>query len=408
MTATTVSVDFNDPAIHADPYATYTWLRAEHPVCWDGQRWLVSRYDDIVTLLNDPRVSSARTDATFAVLPAAVQQELQPLRTILNSRMLLRDPPEHTRLRTLMTKAFSARAMEGMRPRIQEICDAFMDAALPRGELEIMHDYATLVPSYVIASMLGVPGSDHALFTRWSADQVRVYDRIGTAGDRVTVMRQGQASMLEMKAYLEAIMAARRADPRDDLITMLITVEEQGDRLTSDEVIAMVIAILVGGNNSTAHLIGNAVYTLLRQPDALARLHAEPDLIRPAIEEVMRYESPVQATSRVAKEPIPIRNWVIEPGQNVAVLFGAANRDDAQFPEPDTFVIDRQPNRHLTLAHGPHFCLGGALARAEAQIAVQTAIQRLPNLTLATDHVEWNPGFAFRSLTSLPVTFGNT
>jgi cytochrome P450 len=398
-------VDFNDPAIHADPYATYAWLREEHPVCWDGQRWLISRYDDIVTLLNDPRISSARTDATFAVLPKAVQEELQPLRTILNSRMLLRDPPEHTRLRTLMTKAFSARALEGMRPRIQEICDGFMDRAHGRGELDIMHDLATLVPSYVIASMLGVPAADHALFTRWSADQVRVYDRIGTAGDRVTVMRQGQASMLEMKAYLEAIMAARRTDPRDDLITMLITVEEQGDRLTSDEVIAMIIAILVGGNNSTAHLIGNAIYTLLHHPGDLARLRAEPDLIRPAIEEVMRYESPVQATSRVAKEAIPIRDQTIEPGQNVAVLFGAANRDGAQFPAPDTFIIDRQPNRHLTFAHGPHFCLGGALARAEAQTAVLTAVQRLPNLALATDLVEWNPGFAFRSLTALPVMF---
>jgi cytochrome P450 len=268
-----------------------------------------------------------------------------------------------------------------------------------------MHDFATLVPSYVIASMLGVPAADHALFTRWSADQVRVYDRIGTAGDRVAVMRQGQASMLEMKAYLEAIMDARRTDPRDDLITMLITVEEQGDRLTSDEVIAMIIAILVGGNNSTAHLIGNAIYTLLHQRDALARLRLDPDLIRPAIEEVMRYESPVQATSRVAGEAIPIRDAVIEPGQNVAVLFGAANRDDAQFPEPDTFIIDRQPNRHLTLAHGPHFCLGGALARAEAQIAVLAAIQQLPDLALATDEFTWNPGFAFRSLTSLPVTF---
>src|SRR5947209_14633665 len=209
MTATTVSVDFNDPAIHADPYATYAWLRTEYPIAWDGQRWLLSRYDDIVSLLNDPRVSSARTDATFAVLPTAVQEELQPLRTILNSRMLLRDPPEHTRLRTLMTKAFSARAMEGMRPRIQEVCDRLIARALPHGQMDVMRDLATLLPSYVIASMLGVPEADQEHFTRWSADQVRVYDRIGTAGDRVAVMRQGQASMLEMKAYLEAIMAAR-------------------------------------------------------------------------------------------------------------------------------------------------------------------------------------------------------
>lgn len=403
---TAVSVDFNDPTIHANPYETYRWLRREHPVAWDGQRWLVSGYNDIVALLNDPRISSARTDATFAVLPQEVQRELQPLRAILGSRMLLRDPPAHTRLRALMTKAFSARAMEAMRPHIEALCDGFIAGARGRGAMDVMHDLASPLPSWVIAAMLGVPGADHALFARWSADQVRVYDRIGTAGDRVAVMRRGQASMLEMKAYLEAIMAARRAAPQDDLMTMLVTVEEQGDRLSSDEVIAMVIAILVGGNNSTAHLIGNAVYTLLRHPDARARLRADPGLIRPAIEEVMRYESPVQATSRVATAPIPLRDAVIGPGENVAVLFGAANRDETQFPQPETFIVDRQPNRHLTMAHGPHFCLGAALARAEAQTAVLAIVQHLPDLALATDNLEWSPGFAFRSLRSLPVTFG--
>jgi hypothetical protein len=169
--------------------------------------------------------------------------------------------------------------------------------------------------------------------------------------------------------------------------------------------VVMCIALLVGGNNSTAHLIGNAILTLARHPESLAQLRANPDLIRPAIEEVMRYDSPVQATSRVAREPIEIGDQTIEPGQNIYLLFGSANRDDARFPEPERFDITRQPNRHLTFAHGPHFCLGAAVARAEAQTAVLTIARRCADLHLASDHVDWIEGFAFRGPQSLPVTF---
>lgn len=406
MSVTPATYDFSAPAVQANPYPIYDYLRREAPVFWNGTAWLVSRYDDIVMLLNDPaRFSSARVEATFAVLPEEVQRELAPLRHVLGSRMLLSDPPRHTRLRNLMTKAFSARVTEAKRERIQRICDGFIEQARAHGWMDIIHDLATPLPGWVIADMLGVPTDDQAMFTRWSRDQVRVYDRSGTANDRIAIMRQGQASMAEMKAYLEAIIAARRMEPRDDLITMMVQAEERGDRLTTDELVVMTIALLVGGNNSTAHLIGNAVLTLLRQPDALRQLRANPDLIRPAIEEVMRFESPVQATSRVATAAIPLGDRVIEPGQNISLLIGAANRDAAQFADPDRFDITRQPNRHLTFAHGPHFCLGAAVARAEAQIAVLTVVQRCANLQLVDDEVEWIEGFAFRGPKRLSVTF---
>jgi cytochrome P450 len=401
MTAT-VTIDFTNPAIRADPHPTYTRLRNEAPVFWNGNAWLISRYDDIVTLLNDPRMSSARTDAHYAALPPEVRAELQPLHHVLSSRMLLSDPPTHTRLKNLVTPAFSARMTTTRRAGMQAVVDRFIDACLAKGEIDAMHDFATPVPSWVIADILGVPQSDQPRFTRWSEDQVRVYDRPGTVHDRIEVMRQGQRSMLEMRDYLVEIIDARRRDPRDDLITRLVQAEEEGDRLSRDELVVMIVAILIGGNNSTAHLIGNALLTLLRHPDALARLRAAPELIRPAIEEVLRYESPVQATSRVAKADVEIGGQTIRAGDNVSVLIGSANRDPAAFDDPDEFVIDRHPNRHLTFAHGPHFCLGTSTARALAQAAVLTFVQRCGTIESRGEPTLID-GFSFRGPKTLPV-----
>lgn len=405
MTAT--AIDFSDPVVQADPYPIYAALRAATPVVWNDvtQSWLVSRYDDVVALFNDPRMSSARAEAIFRVLSPAEQVELAPLRRILGGRMLLTDPPEHTRLKNLVMKAFSANTTAGRRERIREICDTLLDRALARGDLDIMRDIATQAPSWVIADLLGVPRDEQGTFTRWAHDQVRVYDRPGTSHDRLAVMRQGQASMLEMKAYLEEIIAARRVESRDDLLTQLVQAEEQGDRLSTDELVAMVVALLVGGNNSTAHAIGNAMLTLLRHPDALSELRANPDLVRTAFEETLRYESPVQATSRVASAPIELHGQTIQPGDNVHLLIGSANRDEAQFPDSARYDPARHPNRHLTFAHGPHFCLGSSVARATAQTAITTLVNRCPGLRLAADTVKWNEGFSFRSVKALPVVF---
>jgi cytochrome P450 len=402
-----VAIDFSDPVTQTNPYPIYERLRRDDPVFWNGpaQGWLISRYADVVTLFTDPRMSSQRVDATFRVLPEEVQQELQPLRHVLSNRMLLSDPPRHTRLKNLVMPAFSAKAAGGRRERIQALCDGFIDRGVACGEMDVMRDLATPLPSWVIADTLGVPMDEQADFTRWAADQVRVYDRPGTIHDRVAVMRQGQGSMLEMKAYLERVIAKRRREPREDLLTLLVQAEDGGDRLSTDELVVMCVALLIGGNNSTAHLIGNCILTLLRHPESLERLRAEPELARTTVEEVLRYESPVQATSRVATEDIELHGQHIRAGDNVSLLIGAANRDGAQFPDPATFDMTRHPNRHLTFAHGPHFCVGSALARNTAQVAVETVTRRLANLRLATDEVEWAPGFSFRHLRALPVTF---
>ena len=399
-----VKIDFSDPAVQANPYPIFEDLREHDPVFWNGNAWLVTRYDDVVALFTDPRMSSQRIDATFAVLPPDVQTELQPLREVLADRMLLSDPPKHTRLRTLVMKAFSARAAAGRRDRIQMFCDRFLDALVDDREMDVMVEFATPLPGWTIADTLGIPQDRQSDFTRWARDQVLIYDRLGT-GDRVKVMRRGQASMLEMKSYLEDVIDDRRANPREDLLTELVQAEEAGDRLTVNEMVVMVVALLIGGNNSTAHLIGNSILTLIRQPEALAWLLEDPELIRPAIEEVMRFESPVMTTSRVATEDVELHGETIEAGSNVNLMIAAANRDPRQFDDPDRYVIDRRPNRHLTFAHGPHFCVGSALARNVAQIAVLSLLKRCPNIRLTSADIDWARGFAFRHARTLPVTF---
>jgi cytochrome P450 len=401
-----VSIDFSDPVIQADPYSIYAGLRRDHPVVWNERTWLISRYGDITTLLSDPRMSSARTDQTFAVLPSEVQEEMTPMRTIMTSRMLLSDPPKHTRLKNIVNKAFTPRMIESRRGRIEQICHTFLDRVAGEGRMDVMEDIASPLPGWAIADILGVPADEQGFFTRWARDQVRIYDRAGVSpADRVAVMRQGQRSMLEMRAYLEGVIDARRVEPRDDLISELIQAESEGDRLSQDELFAMCVALLVGGNNSTAHLIGNAILTLIRHPEARARILADPALIRPAVEEVMRYESPVQATSRIVREDMEFQGQQFKAGQGIVVLFGSANRDPDQFPDPDHFDITRQPNRHLTFAHGPHFCLGASIARTVAQVGILATIQRCADLKLVNKRIEWLEGFAFRGPKSLRVTF---
>lgn len=405
MATTPITIDFTDPAIQANPYPTYEELRRERPVFWNGNAWLVAKYDDVVSILTDDRMSSQRVDATFSVLPPEIQQELAPLRHILGERMLLSDPPKHTRLRKLVMQAFSAKAAQGRRDRIETFANMFIDKVIEQGEMDVMADYANRIPGYTVADVLGVPNDNQAQFAAWAEDQVRVYDRPGTHGDRVAVMRKGQESMLAMKAYVDEIIAERRLNPQDDLITELVQAEEDGDRLTNDEMVAMIVAVLVGGNNSTAHLIGNATLTLLRFPDVRQQLLDDPALIRPIIEEVMRWESPVQATSRVVKEDMEFSGHQFSQGDNVSILVASANRDEEKFDHADSFDFTRRPNRHLTFIVGPHYCLGSALARNIAQVSVLTLFERCKNMQLATDRLEWSPTFSFRHLERLPVTF---
>ncbi|MGH9173901.1 MAG: cytochrome P450, partial [Vicinamibacterales bacterium] len=312
-------------------------------------------------------------------------------------------PPDHTRLRGLVAQAFSARMIESMRPRIQATVDELLDRVEPVGRLDIIADLANPLPGIVIAEMLGVPKEEQPRFKAWASDYARFLGTLNTPNEsRIAANR----AVVEMSEYIREVAERRRVEPRDDLITALVQAEDQGERLTHDELVATCFLLLFAGNETTTNLIGNGILTLLRNPDAHRQLREHPEMIRTAIEELLRWESPVQFTDRLVIEDIEIGGQQIPAGQGVRTIIGAANRDPDQFENPETLDLSRRPNRHVGLAHGLHFCLGAPLARAEGQITINAVIQRFPHLALATDRVEWQANHVFRGLTALPVTLG--
>lgn len=390
-----------------DPYPTFHRMRAEDPVHWDGYSYQLTRHADVLFAFTDPRFSSERIGLP-AELEGVAQDELMaavPVYDISQAMMLFRDPPAHTRLRGLVAQAFSAKRIESMRPRIQELVDALLEDAAHSPTFDLVQALANPLPGQVIAEMLGVPPADQPKFKHW-ANQYAAF--LGSAEGQAESLRAGVESALAMGEYIRHAVAQRRAAPRDDLLTALVHAEEEGDRLSELELIATVFLLLFAGNETTTNLIGNGILTLLRQPAAFAQLHAQPDLIRTAVEELLRYESPVQLTNRRTLEDVVIGETTVPAGANVQTWLGAANRDPEQFPNPDTLDLTRRPNRHLALAHGLHFCLGAPLARVEGQIAINAVVQRFPRLRLAIndDAIEWQPNDVFRSLKALPVTPG--
>jgi cytochrome P450 len=302
-----------------------------------------------------------------------------------------------------VAQAFSARRIENMRPRIQQIVDGLLDEVVERGELDVIRDLADPLPGIVIAEMLGVARADQPQFKGWARDFAMALDGVGL--DELSPRELGLRAVSEMSDYLRGVFVERRRAPQDDLISALLAAEEDGQRLTHDEVIATCFLLLFAGNETTTNLIGNGLLTLLRHPDELARLRAEPALIRTAIEELLRYESPVQLTDRRALAPLEIGGQRIEAGQYVNVFLGAANRDPAAFDEPDRLDLSRRPNRHVAFIHGIHFCLGAPLARTEGQIAIGTVVQRLAQLELVQAVAAWRPLDVFRGLATLPILF---
>ncbi len=311
------------------------------------------------------------------------------------------DPPDHTRLRGLVAQAFSARMVESVRPKIQTAVDELLDKVAPTGQMDVIADLANPLPGIVIAEMLGVPKEDQPRFKQWANDYARF---LGTLGDNPDLREAANRAVIELSDYIREVAAQRRVEPRDDLITALVQAEDEGERLTHDELVATCFLLLFAGNETTTNLIGNGTLTLLRHPEAHSMLRDNPALIRTAIEEFLRWESPVQFTDRLVIEDIEIGGQQIYAGQAVRTILGAANRDPAQFDNPETLDITRRPNRHIAFAHGIHFCLGAPLARAEGQIAINTLVQRFPALAATTDQVEWQRNHVFRALSTLPVT----
>jgi cytochrome P450 len=387
-----------DPAFVADPYPTYRQLRAEDPVHHSPLGfWVLTRYDDVVAALRDPRLAKEAIAAFVAARFGA------PV-PAMGLSMLDRDPPDHTRLRSLVSKAFTPRVVEGLRPRIQQIVDGLLEGVRDVGSMDLIEEFAYPIPVNVICEMLGVPVEDHERFKGWSLDIARGLDSILLPPES-EVPKRSVASRNALADYFRELIARRRASPRADMLSGLIAAEEAGDKLSENELLATCILLLIAGHETTVNLIGNGTLALLRNPDQLRRLRDNPALIGSAVEELLRFDGPVQRTARIPSEDVVIDGRKIAKGEMVMPFIGAADRDPAQFPEPDRLDIGRTDNRHIAFGWGIHFCLGAPLARVEGQIAINTLVQRFPRLALATESPEFRESLTLRGLKSLPVRF---
>ena len=392
-----------DPVLHADPYPLLRRLRAECPVYRSGSRFVLTRYDDVAAVLRDPRFSAKRpermrpTAAFTATGPMGVR--MRAMIAFRGRQMLESDPPDHTRLRSLANHAFTVRAITAMRPRIQQLVDDLLDRVEEQGDVDLVATFAYPLPVIVIAELLGVPPEDRDRIRRWSAGAIPFLD-----GFRNPIA--AEAAWQGFGDYLREIIAARRIAPRDDLLSGFLAAEENGSKLDEDELLAMCILLLIAGHETTTNLIGNGLLTLLRHPDQLARVRAEPALLAATVGEVLRYESPVQIAARVATEDCVIAGVPIAAGTPLTLHLGAANRDPARFTAPDCFDIARPESHHLAFGQGAHYCLGAVLARMEGEIALGTTLRRLPDLRLASAALEWRRNLTWRGLVSLPVSVG--
>jgi cytochrome P450 len=400
-----VTVQYNPftPEALANPYPMYRELREHAPMyrseLMDG--WVLTRYEDVLAVLKHPRMSADRRRARNRMVAQAMaaQEEAGPFSQA--STMLSSDPPEHTRLRGLVSKAFTAKVVEQMRPRIQEIVDHLLDAAQDKGSMDLIWDFAYPLPVIVIAEMLGVPSERRDDFKRWSDDIVATLGGPLVSED---ALERGRKSAVDMASYFQGIIAERRREPREDLLSLLVAAEERGDVLSEEELIATCMLLLAAGNETTTNLIGNGMLALFEHPDEFERLRESPSLVDSAVEEMLRFTGPVQATGRVAQEPIEIGGVTVEEGQLAFCMLAAANRDPAAFDDPERFDVGRTDNKHIAFGYGIHFCLGAPLARAEGQIAFRELLARLPDLRLAGDY-EWNANIILRGLKKLPVAW---
>ena len=388
------------PEFHADPYPFYRRLREKEPVHQSPMGfWVLTRYEDCVAVLRDQRFGREEFQQMLSSVYGDDSEKPQ-----LPRSMLFRDPPDHTRLRALVSKAFTPRMIETMRDHIQEIVDRLLDRVQDAGRMDVMEDLAYPLPVTVICEMLGVPVEDHASIRGWSADIARSLDAIGLPSDQ-TIVERGRTSRRALAGYFRRLVPERRARPQQDLLSGLIAAEEQGDKLSQDEVIAMCLLLFIAGHETTVNLIGNGTLALLRHPDQMRKLQADPALIGNAVEELLRYDSPVQRTARIASVDAEVGGQPMPKGTMVITALGAANRDPAQFPDPDVLDVTRKDPRHISFGFGIHFCLGAPLARVEGQLALGTLLRRMPKLALAEANPEWRESSVLRGLKRLDVTF---
>jgi len=389
--------DLYGSAVIADPYPTYRAMRAEAPLVRVGGTWYVTTYALADKVLKDQ--SFGRGERYASLMRNALGPG--PLLDSLSKWILYLDPPDHTRIRSLVMRAFTPRAVSRLRALIQTMVDELVNEFDLSRETDFLRDFAYPLPVQVICELLGVPADDREEFKTWSADLGRGL-QIRTATPEV--VRRGNAAAASLDEYFLALIDDRRANPRDGFLDDLIAAEYRGGSLSEDELLATVGLLFFAGHETTVNLMGNGLVAMLRAPGEWAALRADPALARGAVEEMLRFDTPVQRVSRVALDDVEVADERILAGQMVEVVIAGANRDPAQFRDPDKFLIRRAEGAHLSFAAGPHYCVGATLARVEAELAMATLARRCPDLALATEELTFRPNVILRGLESVPVT----
>jgi hypothetical protein len=392
-----------DPAVLADPYPLFKRLREEDPVHWDPflHAWIVTRYQDVITVLHRFSADRIRTPEQLSGMGC---DELNPIARVMMKQLLFMDAPSHTRLRSLAATAFSPSRVELLRIHIHEIAESLIDGILNknRGQMDVIAEFAEPFPAIVTAEMLGVPVEDHLQLKDWSADFAEMLGNLQHDCQRGPRLLR---SLEDMTRYFRAAIREKEKRPTGGLIYSLMTAEVDGGRLTEEEIVANSILTMIGGQETTTNLIGNGLLILLRHPDQMAKLTADPSLIPSAVEELLRYEPPVQHTARLAPDDVTLGGKKIRKRQAVIAVMAAANRDPERFPDPDRVDIERKDNRHLAFGWAAHFCFGAPLARMEGQIAFSTLLRRLSGIRLRNTAFEWRENLGLRGLKALPVQF---
>jgi len=403
-----LNLDFADPKTNADPFPAFAQLRENDPVHWSSamKAWVITRYEDVkrVAVANSD-MSADRLAPFFAAAPAESRGSYANLMTYLGNWMVFRDPPEHTRLRRLFTKAFTSRSVKALEPNVEQIVGLLLDEMERKwasgAGVDWITDFAYPLPATVMMDLLGVPREELLQVKHWS-DDIALF--IGTSRATADKYLRAEAGAKAMADYFRGIVAQRAADPRDDIISQMVLAREEQEALSEDEVIATCILLLFAGHETTTNLLGNGLYYTMKSPEQWERVKSDPSLVEPAVEEWLRYDGPSGALARVITADVEFGGKTFRQGQRLFAFINAANRDPAQFPDADRFDVGRSPNAHLTFGHGIHFCLGAQLARLEGQIALRSLIERFPGIGLATSSApEWRDSLILRGLQSLPV-----
>lgn len=396
--------DLLSPEFFANPHPTLHRMRTEDPVYWDPllNVHCVTRYEDVQIVLRDPRFSAERVDYYISGVPALLRDKLKRYDEFISHWMVLADPPRHTRLRSLVARAFTPQVVEGLRPLVQRVADRMIDAVAASGRMDIVRDLAYPLPGVVIGRLLGMSPEDTERLKRWSDALFRL---LGTPAPDEEIIEAGHQGVVGFEGFLRDLIRERRARPGDDVLSRLLLAEEQGSRLSDAELVSTCALLIASGHETTTHLIGNGALALIDNPDQMKALRANPQLIDRAVEEILRYNGVAYQSSRRALEDVEIRGVRIEAGQIAFAFLHAANRDPARFPDPDRMDIQRTDTRHVGFGGGIHFCLGAHVARLQAQVVLNTIVQRLPGLELAEPRLEWIPSLLVRGLRALPVRF---